>query len=339
MKSNTFVRLLLAAVFLPCLTAFSQEDGDRGASDPPLLTDDSGMERRKSRSARTRQGRSQEVREYYDALPPSFEEMDQYDQIAMEPFRNRYDAMSLAEKAAVYGKQFEYMHNRKPNFAPSVLNPSSFSAEVVENEEPDDDDDYRQRRQNIEYDPLPLYFEDMNQYDKIAMEPYRNRYDSMTVAEKAAVYGRQFEFMRNRKPAFDPDLVDVRSVKAVESERLRTDSVDYDSYRQQTSRSSKKSAEKLYKPATPKKRRPKPKPKPQPEEDGDSRPPHLLEALSGPWESIPEPEPEPEPEYEEVEEPFDIDPDTPEYPQDDLRMENLRQGWNAIDIMRGVRDR
>ncbi|MCD8351133.1 MAG: hypothetical protein LUC93_11040 [Planctomycetaceae bacterium] len=56
----------------------------------------------------------------YDQLPLSFEEMDEYDQIAMEPYRDRYDTMLLAEKAKAYAVVFEFMRDRPPNYPPEV---------------------------------------------------------------------------------------------------------------------------------------------------------------------------------------------------------------------------
>lgn len=285
----------------------------------------------------------------YDPLPLSYADMNHYDQIAMEPFRNSYDSMSIARKAQVYGSQFEFMYNRKPNFDPLVLNPppSRGASEL----DLDEDDFYQDAevvdmsrsdaaRPRIQYDPLPLTFAEMNPYDKIAMEPFRNRYDSMSVAQKAAVYGRQFEFMRNRKPNFDPDLLDSWESEDFEPSRFSTDPIDSHSYQPAKPVSAYEAKRNLYKPATPKKRRPKPKPRPDPQHSQQpDRPAHLLEALPGPWEKV-EAEVEPEPEYEEeFEEDFDSDPDTPTYQRDNPRMENLRRGWNAADIMRGVRKR
>lgn len=67
------------------------------------------------------------------------------------------------------------------------------------------------------YDPLPTRFADMDQYDQIAMEPYKDRYDSMSVDEKVRAYGQVFEFMRNRPPRFSPEVM----AAAERHERLR----------------------------------------------------------------------------------------------------------------------
>lgn len=176
-----------------------------------------------------------------------------------------------------------------------------------------------------EYDPLPLSFDEMNRYDQIAMEPYRSRYDAMSMAEKADVYGKQFEFMRNRKPNFDPAIMSMM-----------------ESYQEaKAAPSAYKAKQFMYKPATPKRRLPKPRqPPPEAAAAEPRRPANLLEALPGPWEQAPQPEPEPEP--EEIVEAEELEPEQPsgpEYPQDGLRMENLRRGWNAIDVMRGSRKR
>lgn len=336
---------MLAAAFFCCLTAFCQEENDWDSSEASLLTNDLNVQSGRSRTGRdgSRVIRQQNREVFYDSLPLHFDEMNQYDQIAMEPFRNRYDSMSLPEKVEVYGRQFEYMHNRRPNFDPAVLNPVPPESDISDEDEgfrQAEMQEYRQpRRNSVVYDPLPLRFDDMNQYDKIAMEPFRNQYDSMSVAEKAAVYGKQFEFMRNRKPNFDPDLIAPWEVEAAASASSLTRPVD--PYRQAPARISPYEAkQQLYKPATPKKRRPKPRPRPEPEPQ-PARPPSLLEALPGPWEREMESESEPEPEleFEEFEEEGDFDPGTPEYPRDNPRMENLRRGWNAADVMRGVRKR
>lgn len=57
---------------------------------------------------------------YYDRLPQTLAEMDQYERLAMEPYPN-YDAMPLHQKAETYSRQFEYMRNRKPNFSPEIV--------------------------------------------------------------------------------------------------------------------------------------------------------------------------------------------------------------------------
>lgn len=177
-----------------------------------------------------------------------------------------------------------------------------------------------------EYDVLPMRYADMNKYDKIAMEPFRNRYDSMSVAEKAEVYSKQFEYMRNRKPNFDPAI--LNSMDALEESKAATSAFDAKRH--------------LYKPAVPKKRRPRPTPAPEPPpQPAERQPANLLEALPGPWESMapPEPPPEPEPPEPEFEEEFIEEPSGPEYPDDHLRLENLRRGWDAVDVLRGRRRR
>lgn len=56
----------------------------------------------------------------YDELPRRLADMDEYDRRAMEPHKDTYDSMSVAEKARAYGMAFEIMHNRPPRFAPEV---------------------------------------------------------------------------------------------------------------------------------------------------------------------------------------------------------------------------
>lgn len=188
---------------------------------------------------------------------------------------------------------------------------------------------------DVSYDVLPLTFNEMNQYDQIAMEPYRSRYDKMSLAEKADVYGRQFEFMRNRRPNFEPGIMG-----AMES---------YQEAKNAPSSSAYEAKQFMYKPATPKQRvAPRRRPVERREQPAvapaaeEARPPGLLDALPGPWERMPVEEPEPQ--YAEAEEYFeeeeyDPEPQGPQYPRDDSRMENLRRGWNARDIMRGSRQR
>lgn len=162
------------------------------------------------------------------------------------------------------------------------------------------------------YDPLPMRFEEMDRYDQIAMEPYRDRYDDMSIAEKADLYGRQFEAMRNRKPNFDPAISEL-----------------VDSYRETREATSAYDAKRfMYKPATPK----RPSPAGRSAAAAPGRGGNPLASLSGPWERSPQPEPEPEPEARTGQ-------PTGAYPKDALRMENLRQGWNAADVLRGSRQR
>ncbi|MCD7895317.1 MAG: hypothetical protein LUG50_01430 [Planctomycetaceae bacterium] len=159
----------------------------------------------------------------------------------------------------------------------------------------------RRERAAPRYDPLPLRFADMDQYDQIAMEPYRDRYDRLSIGEKASLYGQQFEFMRGRPPRFDPRV-------SIEAERFREASQATDIVAKRQS---------MYKPALEKPRAPRP------EEQAEA----LLGTLPGPWEQVaaaaaPPPD---EPNYHD----FDAD----------NRMENLRQGWNAMDVIRGRRQR
>lgn len=251
----------------------------------------------------------------YDVLPLTFAEMDQYDQIAMEPYRATYDDLPLEEKARLYSAQFEYMNNRKPNFHPSTFG-------VAEEEDEEDDDEFESDEGEYEewaeeepeqlvgnggpYDPLPMFFVEMDQYDQIAMEPYREKYDGMPVAEKARLYGRQFEFMHGREPNFDPAVLNAVRRAATES------------------RSTYAAKTFLYKPATPKP--PRPQKKSEEEQAGE-----VLETLPGPWESMREAEPEV---VEEM-----VEPRRQGYRVDERRMETLRQGWNAIDVIRGARER
>jgi hypothetical protein len=150
------------------------------------------------------------------------------------------------------------------------------------------------------YDPLPMFFEELDEYEQIALEPYRETYDTMPVAEKATVYGRQFQFMNDREPNFNPAVLNTIRRAALAKQST------YEAKRF------------LYKPATPKAPLPTEK-----EQTGE-----VLKGLPGPWESNP-----PEAAEERKEE------RRGGYRSDNRRMETLREGWNAIDVLRGSRDR
>ncbi len=231
----------------------------------------------------------------YDVLPLRFADMDQYDQMAMEPYRDRYDTLSIDEKVALYGQQFESMHGRRPRFDPRA------TGEMPP--EPERRTDRRERAEHTDtnYDVLPLRFADMDQYDQMAMEPYRERYDRLSVGEKASLYGKQFEFMRGRPPRFDPRV-------SIEAERFMEASQATDIVAKRQS---------MYKPALAKPRAPRP------EEQSEA----LLGALPGPWEQEAPPPP-----------PDDEEPTYHDFDEDN-RMESLRQGWNAMDVIRGRRQR
>ena len=295
----------------------------------------------RSGEARAEGGSREETRaeeRRYDEFPMQFSDMGKYDQIAMEPYRDRYDDLPLEEKAELYAKQFAFMQGRAPVFSPEILAliyPDEYAAEPEEEEEADEPEEESGGRRRPDaagrpareagpapefYDALPMRFGDMDRYDQIAMEPYRDRYDALPVAEKVRLYGRQFEFMRNRKPNFHPDV--LSQVDMYDQALEATNAIEAKKF--------------LYKPPTPKKKRP-PKP-PEPERSPEEI---ALEALPGPWEQN-RPAPEPEPIVEEPDEDdpgYVVKPDGTLARPDDLRMENLRQGWNAVDVMRGLRGR
>lgn len=250
----------------------------------------------------------------YDELPMRFEDMNKYDQIAMEPYRDNYDDLPVAEKVELYGKQFEYMRGRKPNFDPAVLDPApgggagedngtkygqAGDADAGRSASPDDGD----------YDPLPMWFDEMGKYDQMAMEPYRQRYDAMPVGEKALVYGPQFEFMKGRPPRFHPDVVaQMNQFEATETVDGPVSAFEAKQY--------------LYKPAEPKKRRP----------GISASEEELLGALPGPWERAKAAEAAEGEGARKAAAP-------PGGRRTDRRMESLREGWNAADVLRGARER
>lgn len=250
----------------------------------------------------------------YDELPLNYGDMNRYDQIAMEPYRDSYDELPVDEKARLYGKQFEYMRGREPNFDPAALNPAARGAEESDDAEYEEVEERqtggRVAVDDAEYDQLPMWFDDMGKYDQIAMEPYRDKYDAMPVGQKARVYGPQFEFMRGRKPNFHPDVMaQMDQLETAETADGPVSSFEAKQY--------------LYKPVQPKKRRP----------GISASQEELLGALSGPWEKAPPAEV------------ADSEPDRSAGPQPagrrrpDRRMESLREGWNAADVLRGARER
>ncbi len=262
----------------------------------------------------------------YDALPLWFDDMDEYDQIAMEPYRDTYDDLPIEEKARLYSAQFEYLNNRKPNFHPAALRGEEEEEDGEEDdgfasrgggadtgEEWDEDEEEglaaaEEEEADLEllqeddgdYDILPMFFADMDRYDQIAMEPYRDTYDAMPVGEKAEAYGRQFAFMRDREPNFNPAVINAvrrsaaRKASAYEAKRF------------------------LYKPATPKPPRPT-----EEEQTGE-----VLKGLPGPWEA-----------NQAAAEEETKERRRSGYRSDSRRMETLREGWNAVDVLRGARDR
>ncbi|MCC8166275.1 MAG: hypothetical protein LIQ31_09025, partial [Planctomycetes bacterium] len=228
----------------------------------------------------------------YDVLPLRFADMDQFDQMAMEPYQDRYDSLSIEEKAALYGQQFEYMRGRPPRFAPQASGEAERTAPAERRPEPGNRPERRDRPDRPEgpYDVLPLRFADMDQYDQIAMEPYRDRYDRLSIGEKASLYGQQFEFMRGRPPRFDPRV-------SIEAERFQEAAQATDIVAKRQS---------MYKPALEKPRAPRP----------DEQSQALLGALPGPWEQ----EAPPPPSTTTMDDPTYHDFDS------DNRMENLRHG-------------
>lgn len=169
----------------------------------------------------------------------------------------------------------------------------------------------RQTHANNDIDVLPMRFADMNQYDQIAMEPYRDKYDSLPLVEKADLYAKQFEFMRNRPPRFEPEIMSLlNSYSSPEGSK--------------TAASAYRAKQHLYKPATPK----APTARSTREQASRQRP-DGMPVLSGPWSS--------EPATPDDSEPETPPPATPRYSSDGTRMENLRRGWNAADVMRGSR--
>ena len=138
------------------------------------------------------------------------------------------------------------------------------------------------RRQR--HDPLPSRFAALNKYDKIALEPYRDKYDDMPLHEKARVYSQAFESMNNRKPNFAPDVLARidQSEKGAEA------------------RSAYEMKKDMYKPA------PEPRERRSSSADPNAR---MLSAIPVPWAEPATPEPQ-----AEAEPP----------PEDDHRFESLR---------------
>ncbi len=129
--------------------------------------------------------------------------------------------------------------------------------------------------------------------DKIALQPYRDKYDLMPYHEKARVYAQMFEFMNDRKPNFSPAVLD----RIKQSEEISS------------ARSSLKAREFMYK-AAPKPREKVPEAPPDPNAA-------ILAKIPMPWKA-------PEAEEEEMEEAL------PPPGEESYRMESLRYGgWNV----------
>lgn len=182
----------------------------------------------------------------YDALPRTFADMSEYDKIAMEPYADRYDSAPLHEKAALYAAQFEFMNGRPPEYHPVDVaeievtkqaatdvdskkkkgrkkknaepTPPAPATEAGDVGEPDAAPEAaakpkkRAAKKAASFDPLPRKLADMDQYDRIAMSPYEETYNTLPLHERAELYARQFEFMRDRPPAFAP--ADVEAIEA-----------------------------------------------------------------------------------------------------------------------------
>ncbi len=145
----------------------------------------------------------------------------------------------------------------------------------------------------VRYDPLPSSFAALDRYDKIALQPYRDKYDLMPYHEKARVYAQMFEFMNDRKPNFSPAVLD----RIKQSEEISS------------ARSSLKAREFMYK-AAPKPREKVPETPPDPNAA-------ILAKIPMPWKA-------PEAEEEEMEEAL------PPPGEESYRMESLRYGgWNV----------
>lgn len=56
------------------------------------------------------------------------------------------------------------------------------------------------------YDQLPRRLADMQQYERIAMQPYPD-YDSLPLAERARLYSQQFALLHDREPVFSPGII------------------------------------------------------------------------------------------------------------------------------------
>lgn len=173
----------------------------------------------------------------YDTLPRFLADMSEYDQIAMEPYADRYDDAPLHEKAAMYASQFEFMNGRPPEYHPVDVAEIELSKQTAET----DTKRKRGRKKKkaeapaaenqaqaqiadpapepeeassspASFDPLPRRYEDMDEYERIAMSPYETRYDGLPVHEQADLYARQFTILRDRPPAYSPaDLEEIEN--------------------------------------------------------------------------------------------------------------------------------
>lgn len=158
----------------------------------------------------------------YDALPRAMADMDEYERIAMSPYRDRYDVLPLHERAELYARQFEALRDRPPRFSPEdseeirasrenpvappdAAPPAPPSAPAPSRELPTTR--YTLRPPSF-FDPFPRRFADMDEYSRIAMEPFKDSYNAMPVHERADLYAAQFEYIHNRLPVFSPPDLD-----------------------------------------------------------------------------------------------------------------------------------
>lgn len=158
------------------------------------------------------------------------------------------------------------------------------------------------------YDQLPLRFANLNEYDAIALEPYRETYDRMPLHEKARVYARAFVFMNNRPPVFHPTLRE-RIRQSGEAANAR-DAYDAKKF--------------MY--------RPPPDPEERREQEGERERRRraaggmdeaVLSGISGPWAQAAAEEQGGQDEF----------PPPEEFHEDDYRMESLRPGSLRLNLL------
>ena len=275
---------------------------DAFAVPPPEIVDDA-------------KSKTRGVARNYDPLPLTMEEMGEYDRIAMEPYTDRYDSLPLHEKAELYSQQFRFMRARDPVFLPDLnlaIDRSrmgiaeSGGADYPEEAEIAQPGEAGHASQGAPeevlpshgvFDALPSRIADMGEYERIAMEPYADRYDKLPLYEKAELYSRQFELVNNRAPIFSPEL--RAAIRRTASEPV------------QTTRAGRRD---IYK---------------EPEDRKKQHKGMDLSRLPGPWEANRKPE-EPEGVYI-------VNPDGTIYQEKDIRMESLRGGWDSRELLRNDR--
>lgn len=174
----------------------------------------------------------------HDELPLFYEQMNELDKTGLQEYGDIYDGLPLEKKVLLYSRHFQHLYGRMPNFRPDAFAvgerappavaatpaPEGVPEKTIATEAVEDGMEAAEKRddqtgdqtdaalasdgENEEkYDELPLTYAEMNKNDQIIMRSFRKRYDALLLWQKARLYSREFEKLRNRKPVFHPDTV------------------------------------------------------------------------------------------------------------------------------------